>query len=83
MAYAVSHPPFIVEARVRLQTIPHKICDGRCGSDMSFLEQFRFPCKYNSTNSPHSSYYLLIYQKNIGRKSGKLQNKAALVRELL
>lgn len=32
MAYAVSHRPFIVEARVRLQVIPHKICDGRCGT---------------------------------------------------
>jgi hypothetical protein len=31
MAYAVSHRPLIVEARFRLQAIPHEICSGRSG----------------------------------------------------
>jgi len=43
--------------------------------DMSFLEQFRFPCKYNSTNTPHSFYYLFIYQKKNRRKPGTFKTK--------
>ena len=53
---SVSRRPLTAEARFRYRANPRETCSGQNGTGTGvFSEYWVFPCKYNSTNTPHSS----------------------------